>query len=466
MSSPSILDLGFFITETDDSPKHVGGLWILRKPKRAGANYVSRLAEELRGFDAPSPPFNQVVEFTARGGPRWKEYANFDITRHVIYHRPASQLSRRALYAMVADLHGTRLERSRPMWEYHLIDSLDGGRFAIYSKVHHAYADGITLSRWSEHSLDARPTAKSLRPIWIRKGREKPVAPGARTEARSPMLFDGVLTASKALAGMAKLATQLMLEQAHLTKNAVALPFKAAPDTPLTGPVCAGRQFASARVLMERVNRIRDMTRCSLNHVALTCIDGALHRYLEEQGVELDQPITILMPVSLRTEEDGLGGNRIGIVLVELAGPTKDPYQRLREIGFTLRSVRNQVDGVAPAAVVGSTLVLTSFAQLTETLGLTARLPPLAHTLVSNVPGPGRRLYLKGAEVEEMYPISALAPGNRLNITLYSYADNLHFGLIASQQLEDLEGLGTYIEQAFVDLEAAVFKPRQRSAGH
>ena len=207
---------------------------------------------------------------------------------------------------------------------------------------------------------------------------------------------------------------------------------------------------------MTRVNKIRKQTRSTLNHVALTCIDGALHRYLEECGADISEPITIQMPVNLRRPGDRSMGNKIGIVLVELAKKTTDPYERLREIGFTLRNVRYQVDGVPPASVIAYTVLLGSFAQLTEFLKIDDRLPPLGNTLVSNVPGPSTPLYLRGAKLEEMYPISALTPGCHLNITLYSYDGRLQFGLVASSALPKLEILSDYIHDAFAELDDAV----------
>jgi hypothetical protein len=80
----------------------------------------------------------------------------------------------------------------------------------------------------------------------------------------------------------------------------------------------------------------------------------------------------------------------------------------------------------------------------------------MGNTLVSNVPGPKHHLYLQGARMEEMHPISTLPPSNLLNITLFSYAGELAFGLIATDELPALDTLGDYIQQAFSELEQAV----------
>ena len=207
---------------------------------------------------------------------------------------------------------------------------------------------------------------------------------------------------------------------------------------------------------MERVQRVRSITRSTLNHVALTCLDGALHRYLGEQGVRLKRPIMIQMPVNLRAAGDQSSGNKIGIIMVELSPPCDDPYVRLRNIGFSLRNVRTMVDGVAPSAIETYTIVTGLIAQIAETLKLSDKLPPMGNTLVSNVPGPKDYLYLKGARLEEMHPISTLPPSNLLNITLFSYAGQLTFGLIATDALPALDRLAEHIEKAFAELEQAV----------
>ena len=115
------------------------------------------------------------------------------------------------------------------------------------------------------------------------------------------------------------------------------------------------------------------------------------------------------------------------------------------------------IDSVAPDAIESYTLITGVVAQPAEMLRLSERLPPIGNTLVSNIPGPPEFLYLKGARMEELHPISTLPAGNLLNITLFSYAGQLVFGLIASDELPNLERLGLYVGEAFSELEEAVF---------
>lgn len=460
MAKLSVMDLAFFLTETDASPKHVGGLLMFRKPAKAPANYVEQVVEEYAGnVDEIRAPFNQIIQFSAFSAPRWKCDLDFDISNHIFFHTIEGTDFRESLYELIGDLHSSRMDRARPMWEMHVIQGIDDQRFAIYTKLHHAYADGVTMSSWLVNSLSKSARTQAVTPIWsvLPQKRLQNTADSISIMKMLTQLGGRSSDYVKALTGLTKLSAQLALETLNLTKNAVAVPFKANSSTPLTGQVSAGRQIATAAVDMERVHRLRKLTRSTLNHIALTCIDGALHRYLQDCGTDINEPITIQMPVNLRQSGDDSLGNKIGIVLVELASKTTDPYERLREIGFTLRNVRYQIDGVPPASVMAYTVLLGGVSLIGEALKLGDVLPPLGNTLVSNVPGPAKALYLKGAKLEEMYPISALTPSNHLNITLYSYDGRLQFGLVATTAMPNLEVLGNYIHDAFDDLEEAVF---------
>ncbi len=463
MRNLSLLDLGFFITESAASPKHVAGLLVFERPAKAPAGFARKLYAELFAHTQVRAPFNCVIAFSRSALPHWQELDAVDLKQHLFYHLlDRDENDRKSLYKLVARLHTPRLDRSRPLWEAHVIDGIEDRRFALYLKIHHAYADGVTVSRWAAESLAATAADVALTPFWTRQhGARRDRAEGTGPELLETIWNGAVDTGRRAL-GLGRLATMLALESANLTKNAIALPFIATEKTPLTGAVTSGRQFATTAVPMERVNLIRRKTRSTLNHVALTCLDGALRRYLEGQGYELERPITIQMPVSLRPPGEKRAGNKIGIIQVELSPPTDDPYIRLRNIGFSLRGVRNMVDAVAPEAIESYTIVSTLVAQTAETLNLSEMLPPMSNTLVSNVPGPKDFLYLQGAKMTEMHPISTLPPSNLLNITLVSYADTLFFGLIATHQVPNLDLLSTYVQEAFTELEDAVLDAHTR----
>ena len=461
MSKLSLLDLAFFVAESDASPKHVAGLLIFKRPSKGGKDFPRHLYEEYLTLTDIKAPFNRIIQFSLTGMPHWKEVRSVDVSQHIFFHTMSpEQNSRKDLYALVSALHEPRLDRRKPLWEVHIIDGPEDGRFAMYQKMHHACADGITMARWTAENMSESPDNMDLKPIWTTShGRKRDSSDANQLSLKMlSALWCHVGNISKQLLGVGRLATMLFLESVKLTKNAIALPFVAYGDTPLTGQVTSGRQFATATVSMERINRIRNITRSTLNHVALTCMDGALHRYLQNQGIQLQQPITIQMPVNLRAEGEQSAGNKIGIIQVELSQPTDDPYVRLRNIGFSLRNVRSMIDSVVPEAIESYTLITGLFGQITEMLQLSNHLPPLGNTLVSNVPGPKKHLHIKGAKMEEMHPISTLPPSNLLNVTLFSYAGELTFGLVATDELPNLDKLADFVVEAFAELETAVLE--------
>jgi len=457
MNNLSLLDLGFFITESEASPKHVAGLLIFKRPPRSTVAFARNLYREYLTFTDVNAPFNRIINFSLRPVPHWQDAAAVDLAQHIFYHKlKKGQNDRESLYDFAAKLHAPMLDRSRPLWEVHVIDGLEDGRFALYQKIHHAYADGITLTRWTAESLAPTAGRMKLTPMWTRKHGGYAERRKTRNSEMLQSIWKEVTGTSRRFLGISRLAAMLFLESVNLTKNAIALPFVSTAKTPLTGQVRSGRQFATTRVPMARVDVIRKRTRSTLNHVALTCLDGALRRYLGDQGVELKQPITIQMPVNLRKEGEKTAGNKLGIIQVELSPPTDDPYVRLRNIGFSLRNVRTMIDSVAPEAIESYTIITGLVAEIVEMLKLSNTLPPMGNTLVSNVPGPKEHLYLKGARMEEMHPLSTLPPSNLLNITLFSYAGDLFFGLVATDELPHLHRLGEYVQEAFADLENSV----------
>ena len=461
MKKLSLLDLVFFLVESEESPKHVGGLMRCQKPRGAPANYARELFEELKAFEEATEPFNLVINFLGVTGPRWELCQNFSIENHLFYHRSRKAISWNDAKEKVSLLHEPMLDRSRPLWEFHLIDNIRGAQFAVYTKVHHAYADGVTMTSWMTNMLADSPDDMTLTPVWA-------IRPPKRLRSRTPGEPSLLGTARKfggmafqqlvATGGVLKLGAQQSLERLGVTRDTVSKMFNTPRDTPMTGSASPGRHIATSSVEMERVRELCRLTCSTLNHVALSCIDGAMHKYLGAQGITLDHPVSIQMPVNLRNGDSSGSGNRIGITVVDLAKPTHDPYRRLREVGYKLSNVKNQVASVPGASFEQFTILAAGVSEVIDKLQLTDRLPTNGHAVVSNVPGPKEMLYLKGSRVERNFPISTLSPGLRLNITMFSYAGILHFGLVSTHDLENLQDLADQITKEFELLENAVKK--------
>ncbi len=451
MRKLSAMDLAFFIAESAESPKHVAGLMLFRKPRNCGPDFGRKLVEELKTHQQLTEPFNLTIHLTGLTGPRWEPCRRFDVEQHVFHHRAKKARSWKEAKELAARLHEPLLDRSRPLWEYHLIDNIEKARFAVYLKIHHAYADGMTMTTWLNKGLNSSASDTSLQPPWT-----MPAAGGSRDQKGAFSLSENVRMLNElamrqvfTAGGMAKMGAQQLLERSGLTRKNVSLNFNTSHETPLTGSATPGREIATTHIPMDDVKQVCKATRSTLNHVALSCIDGALHGYLEETGHPVDHPLTIQMPVNLRDDDGGGSGNRLGVALVELASPTDDPFLRLQEIGHSLHNVKQQVANVRGEALQQYTVVMALAGELLEKLKLSNRIPSNGYTLVSNVPGPVNPLYLKGAKLEQMYPISILVPGLRMNITLFSCGGVLNFGIVATRDLENLDRLADLIREEF-----------------
>jgi hypothetical protein len=170
MNKLSLLDLGFFVAESEASPKHVGGLLICTPPAKSGAAFAKSLYQDYLGFTEVKAPFNRVIHFSLSAMPHWKTIGKVDLSEHIFYHkmRPGHN-DRHALYNLVSKLHTPMLDRSRPLWELHVIDGLENGRFALYQKMHHAYADGVTMVRWTAQNMSESADDMNLTPVWTRQ---------------------------------------------------------------------------------------------------------------------------------------------------------------------------------------------------------------------------------------------------------------------------------------------------------
>ncbi len=468
MEKLSLADSAFLTFESENSPMHVAALQIFELPAGSRESFCRGLYNKMRKFSTASYPFNQRVVTGWTKLPAWETADDFDIDRHLFFHELPSPGNRAQLYELVGSLHEPVMDREHPLWEYHVIRGVKNRRFAIYTKLHHAYADGVTMTSWMTRSLSDKPSVKKINPVWTLADGERKTKPSGEFQLidATKKMLDRQIKSFEITKGLTRIGSQLALEKLRLTHNAISIPFSA-PDTPLNDELTPDRQLATASVPMERVLRIRKAARVSLNQVAISCIDEALHRYLSELGHPLDQPLVISMPVSLRRgggDQKNMG-NEVCMVLVELAEKTDDPYLRLRDIGVKLRYVRFQVDELPGQAMLGYTMI-TSLAELAlQSVKLDKMLSPTSNLVISNVPGPRNPLYLGGAKLAEHYPVSTIPPNNQLNITLFSYDQGLHFGLVATKKLRNLSNLGSYIYEAFDNLENSVLDPLHERGG-
>ena len=463
MSTPiPMLDLMFFLTETVDNPRHVGSVLIFRRPARGGGQTVREIVEAYRRT-RPRPPFNRIPVFRKAGMPVWQEVENVDTSHHVLHLALPAPGSNEQLHQLIADLHAPMLERHRPGWKVYVIEGLAGDRFAIYHKCHHALVDGESGMRVLRQSLSESPRDRHIRTTvgleHVPRPRPTPQGLQDMLEREARRLARRTLSVGR---GSLRAIEQVIGGlRGYTPRQARAF---TAPKTPMNEPIYNARSISHVALPLARVKSVARAWDATLNDVALCVLDAGINRYLRAMGRAPDHPVVALCPVSLHDPDSKDVTTNVSAIFPQL-GPVAAPIdRRLRAIMANTRAAKDELKGlgkdVAYAyAVVAFALSESLAIASPEALGL---LP--ANVLISNVRGPGRPLYLNGARLEALFPVSTLIVGVGLNVTFMSYAGQVILGFTANgSALPEVESLARYAEEAFAALERAT--PARRKAG-
>jgi len=445
-------DLPFLLTESRATPMHVGGLQVFELPEGAGPTWLREQFESMVAHDDIAPLFRQRPYRSWRTGGQWawREDTELDIEYHVRHSALPEPGRVRELLALGSRLHGTLLDRQRPLWEFHLIEGLEGNRFAAYTKVHHAMVDGVSALRLLERWLSTDPTAEVPPPWAARPKRSR----GSGSASANPLeLLVGTVQGAVDLAGV----TPAIVRSARraLDEELAAFPFKA-PPTMLNVHITGARRIAAQTWSLARIKAVAKASDATLNDIVLAMCSGALRRYLiEEDGLPAES-LTAMVPVSLRTD-DSAGGNAVGAVLTSLATDTSDPSWRLDRIRESMKIAKDSMSALSPVQRLALSAANMAPLPLVSLLGGgEGRRPPFNIT-ISNVPGPRSELFLNGARLQGIYPVSIPYHGQALNITLTSYVDNLEIGLTGCRRrVPHLQRLLAHLEASLEELELAV----------
>ena len=421
----------FMVPESREQPMHVGSLQLFDLPEDAGDSYLRDLYEQSVQPQEVRPVFRRRPYRSALTGGQWawRDDESLDLEHHVRHSALPEPGRVRELLALASRLHGTLLDRKRPLWEAHLIEGLEGRRFGVYTKIHHATMDGVSGLRLLQRSLSTDPDERSTPVPWA--ARESRSARRPRPGLVSTAL--SLPGAGLRAAGDAVMLTPTLLRLAEqgLREQATVLPLQA-PHTMLNERITGSRRFAAQSWPLERIRTVAHAFGATVNDVVLAMCAGALRDYLLELDALPDSPLVAMTPVSLRAEQVEGGdedetGNAVATILCNLATDLANPEARLLAIrasmlrGKTAMSGLNQPQATALSALVMAPLLLPQ-------LGL-HRLPPPYNLVISNVPGPKEPLYWNGARLQGLYPLSIPTHGQALNITVASYAGQLQFGL-------------------------------------
>jgi WS/DGAT/MGAT family acyltransferase len=457
-----MLDLMFFVTESFDNPRHVGSVLVFQRPARAGARIVEQIVAAYRAA-RPQAPFNRVPVFLRKGMPVWREVDETDPLHHVHHLVLPSPGSNEQLHRLIADLHEPMLDRHRPGWKVYVIDGLEGGRFAIYHKVHHALVDGESGMAILRRSLAESPRDRRIR---VTFGLEHPVRPRPAPHGLRERLEREALRLARRSFSIGR--SSLRLVEQTLGGLAGYSPRKArsftAPHTPMNEPIHNSRSITHTTLPIDGVKRVARAWDVTLNDVMLCVLDAAVNRYLRQRGAPADHPLVALCPVSLHDPDAKQATTNVSAIWPAL-GPVSAPIgPRLQAVAASTRKAKEELRNLGKEtayayAVMAFALSETLTIASPEALGL---LP--ANMLVSNVRGPEQTLYLNGAKLEALFPVSTLIVGIGLNVTFMSYDGQVVLGFTGNgDALPDLEHLPSLVQEAFAALQKAKAPRRARA---
>lgn len=430
---------------------HVGGLQLFTPPEGAGPEFIHDLYRDMLAHTNFNPTYRKrparILGGIASFG--WAYDDDVDVDYHLRRSALPSPGRVRELLDLCGRLHTSLLDRHRPLWETYLVEGLEDGRFAIYSKAHHALLDGVSALRMAMRTLSDDPAEQEVRVPWDLPSRK-------RTPKQGSSLIGSAVGAVGAAAGLApstfRVARAVLLEQ-NLTRTF------SAPKTMFNVKIGGARRVAAQSWPIARIKAVKQAAGgVTVNDVVLAMCSGALRAYLLEQGALPDAPLIAMVPVSLRSEADAdAGGNQVGAILCNLATDVKDPAARLQTIADSMRGNKQVFSGLSKTESMALSALLLSPIALSAVPGFVDATPPPFNIVISNVPGPRVPMYWKGARLDGNYPLSIALDGQALNITLVNNGDNLDFGLVGCRHsVPHLQRLLGHLEDSLTDLEAAV----------
>ncbi|MDX6214632.1 MAG: diacylglycerol O-acyltransferase / wax synthase [Frankiales bacterium] len=443
-------DAAFLLPETREQPMHVGSLQLFRPPAGSGVHDLSGIYAAAVATPEIAPLFRKRLTrgFGTLGQWAWEDDASIDLEHHVRHSSLPKPGRMRELLALCGRLHSTLLDRQRPLWEMHLIEGLEDGRFAVYTKIHHSLLDGVSGLRLLERSLSTDPDARDT---------GMPFAARPQDARRVGLDLGGLLSAGlHAAVDAVTLAPKVvsLIEQGIRHEGAV-LPGQA-PRSILNVPITGSRRFAGDAWELDRIRTVAKKADATINDVVLAMSAAALRDYLSGLDALPDDSLIAMTPVSLRGESSTDGGNAVGAILCSLGTHLIDPEERLLHIRDSTRRAKASLAGLSQLQVTALSAGIMSPLVLNTIFGVPPLLRPPFNLIISNVPGPRHPLYWNGARLDGMYPLSIPTTGQALNITCTSYDTQLQFGLTGCRRtLPHLQSMLGGLDDGLAALEKA-----------
>jgi diacylglycerol O-acyltransferase / wax synthase len=451
-------DAAFLYAEREEAPMHIGAVAILDGDLNF-AGYSRSIAAKLDRLPrfrqkAVPAPFNL-------GHPTWENDPDFDLSKHLFTRDVEAPGGGAELFAAAAEVFTGMLDRSKPLWELHVLRGLAGGRSALVSKIHHAMVDGVGANELVTTIFDiGRTTAPP----------EGGAAPAIESDQGKLPPLDALFAATTATVDAWSRASLALLEagrtftseQAQVTLQALTetMPDLALPlrRLPFNRPGSRQRKLVGTEFSFAEARAIRGALGGTVNDVVLAALAGGMARYCRRHGMEVaGRTLRIMVPVNVRSGSDsGALGNQVSLLPVSVALDIDDPGRRLRAIHGTTRILKaaKVAEGLHQMANLWGTVP----APIQAAFGALGALQPgpVFNMVCTNVPGPQIRLYALEHPVIAYYPSVPVGFQMGLGCAIFSYDQRLFIGLTADvAACPDVEVALACVEEALTELREA-----------
>jgi WS/DGAT/MGAT family acyltransferase len=461
------VDASFLHQEDAASHMHIGAVTIFEGPPPPFAAVL----EHIRGRLQFVPRYRQKLAYPPldSGRPLWVDDPTFNLEYHVRHSALPHPGSEQQLYRLAARIGSQQLDRSKPLWECWFVEGLEGNRFALIFKTHHALVDGVSGVDLATVLFDLQPVPPRLDvdpAQW--QPRPEPTSAELVAAGVAGLAKTALDIAAKAVGAATNPtgAVDALREAAEGIGEIVWAGLNPAPETPLNVPIGPHRRYAIVRNQLDDFRYVKGVFGGTVNDVVLALISGALGRWLRSRGVRTEGlELRALVPVSIRAEGQR---NQLGNQIVLMRGPLpvyiKDPVARLR-------FVKEAMDGLKESKQAVGAKVLADVQQLAPptVLAQASRIQfstRLFNLLTTNVPGPQFPLYVLGRELQDLFPVAFLPKNHSLAIAIMSYNGRVNFGLLGDYDaLPDIDVLADGIADGLAELKRAARAKEARAAG-
>jgi diacylglycerol O-acyltransferase / wax synthase len=384
--------------------------------------------------------------------PMWVENDDIDLSYHLRRARVPAPGGRRELDELIGEIASTALDRTRPLWEMYVAEGLADDRIAIIHKVHHVLADGMASANQMAKAMDPPEAVAPTPPDMSAQTRGSLLKAAGRDHAR--LIGKLPRLVRETAGGVSRVRRRAKERGQHpdLARNF------APPQTFINHVVTPGRRFATAPLALADAKETSKHLGVTLNDIVLATAAGALRQLLLRYDGAAESPLIAGVPVSYNPSRERLAGNEFTYMTPSLPVHVDDPIERVKltSVATSIAKENNQLLGptVLPAwlSYLPPAVAPAMFRQQARRVESAS----VMNLIISNVPGPRERGNIEGAIVREIYSVGPVVAGSGLNITVWSYVDQLAISVLTDDlTLDDPHEATDAMIDAFIEIRSA-----------